>query len=137
MEEQERCLPSPACPTMVEPSLSEELSRDGVRERERERVREKEEDVEGRPSELELPPARLSRPLLSCSSHGSEAVESVRRPKSRVLDAMRFSVSLPVCVKDLVEETEGVSDGAGEAARGKCCTNSYPPSGSQGGSTLS
>ena len=106
---------------MVEPSLSEELSSDGVRERERERVRENEEEVEGRPSELELPPARLSRPLPSCSSHGSEAVDRVRRPESRVLDAMRFS-ERPALANERPDATEGEREGEGDTARSNSCS---------------
>lgn len=49
----------------------------------------------------------------------SDEAESVRRPNSRVFEAMRFKLNLPACPNDdFVEIIDGDSDGAGEDDRG-------------------
>lgn len=50
-------------------------------------------------------------------SHGSDADESVRRPKRRALDVMRRSVAMPLFDTETVEEMEGAREGAGDAER--------------------
>ncbi len=49
----------------------------------------------------------------------------MRRPKRRVFDAMRFRVDFPDRAKLLDDETEGVSDGEGDNARGGSCGRSF------------
>ena len=65
-----------------------------------------------------------SAPSPPTLSHGSDADESVRRPKSRVLLAIRRSVARPALANERPDAVEGESEGEGDAARARSCAGS-------------